>query len=98
MIFFQQHLDLHPKSVLTKLLTLDDMALCSRVSLMITDNEQYAQVLRLRGPTAQAILNLLQAVCWKLNVRRPPFTEYLTTALKLHDGPDTEVSLCQGAD
>jgi hypothetical protein len=49
--------------MLSKLLTLDDVRLSTQIAVMITNNVKYEQVINRNGPGAQALLNLLQAVC-----------------------------------
>jgi len=57
----------HPESLLRKLLTLDDIGLSTQVALLLDDKAKYKQVLGQCGPSAQALLNLLQAVCqWQV--------------------------------
>jgi hypothetical protein len=48
---------------LHELLSLDTIRLCAQLTIMVTDDTQYKQFVNLRGPPAQALLNLLQAVC-----------------------------------
>jgi hypothetical protein len=45
------------------LLALDDIGLSAHVALMVNNSAKYKQVLSRRGSSAQALLNLLQAVC-----------------------------------
>jgi hypothetical protein len=40
-----------------------DIGLCVRLAVIVTDKIEYKQVLARRGTGAQALLNLLQAVC-----------------------------------
>ena len=54
---------LHSKTILRQLLCLDATRLCAQLTVMVTDDIQYKQFVNLRGPTAQELLNLLQAVC-----------------------------------
>ena len=54
---------LHSETVLGQLLALDTIRLCAQLTIMVTDDAQYKQFVNLRGPPAQALLNLLQAVC-----------------------------------
>lgn len=63
----QRHPDLHSESILVELLTLDDIALCARLAVSVTNKNEYGQILGRRGPAAQALLNLLQAVRRKLS-------------------------------
>jgi len=52
---------LHSETILGQLLHLDSIRLCAQLTVMVTDNTQYKQFVNLRGPRAQALLNLLQA-------------------------------------
>jgi len=55
---------LHPESVLKNILTLDDIGLSAHLAVIISDDFKYKEVLDLRGSGAQALLNILQAVCF----------------------------------
>jgi hypothetical protein len=55
--------ELHSKTVLGQLLGLDAIRLCAQLTVMVTDDTQYKRLVDQRGPPAQALLNLLQAVC-----------------------------------
>jgi len=57
----QRQADLHSDDILAKLLTLDDMTLCARLAVSVTNKNEYRKILDRRGPAAQALLNLLQA-------------------------------------
>jgi hypothetical protein len=57
------HPGLHSKTILGQLLGLDAIRLCAQLTVMVTDDTQYKQLVDLRGPPALALLNLLQAVC-----------------------------------
>jgi hypothetical protein len=61
----QSRPELHSETVLGQLLSLDAVRLCAQLTIMVTDSE-YNQFVDLRGPPAQALLNLLQAVCASL--------------------------------
>jgi predicted RNA-binding protein YlqC (UPF0109 family) len=65
----QANLKLHPESLFRKLLTLDDIRLSTQMALMVNDNDKYKQIIDRNGPGAQAILNLLQAVCARVTMR-----------------------------
>jgi len=53
----------HSEDVIRKLLSLDAIGLCARISTVIVDDSQCREALARRGPEAQSLLNLLQAVC-----------------------------------
>jgi len=61
-MYNSQPLTLHSEIVLGQLLALDAIQLCAQLTIMVTDDSQYKQFVNLRGPHAQALLNLLQAV------------------------------------
>ena len=67
----QKHSDLHSEDILTKLLTLDDIALCALMVGFLTNDKEYQQILHRHGPAAQALLNLLQTVCHKFFLTCP---------------------------
>jgi hypothetical protein len=68
------HPELHSETVLEQLLSLDAIRLCAQLTIMVTDDSEYKQFVTLRGPTAQALLNLLQAVCASLLTLNIPLT------------------------
>jgi len=53
--------ELHSEIILGQLLSFDAIRLCVQLTVMVTDDIQYKQFVDLRGPTAQELLNLLQA-------------------------------------
>jgi hypothetical protein len=55
--------ELHSEIILGQLLSFDAIRLCVQLTVMVTDDIKYKQFVDLRGPTAQELLNLLQAVC-----------------------------------
>jgi hypothetical protein len=57
------HPQLHSEMVLEQLRSLDAIRLCVQLTIMVTDDTRYKQLVDLRGPTAQVFLNLLQAAC-----------------------------------
>jgi len=57
--------ELHCEIVLGQLLSFDAIRLCVQLTVMVTDDTRYKQLVDLRGPKAQVLLNLLQA---RLNV------------------------------
>ena len=65
---------LHSKTILRQLLCLDATRLCAQLTVMVTDDDQYRQLVALRGPPVQALLNLLQAVCNPLLACNIPLT------------------------
>jgi len=65
---------LHSEIILGQLLGLDAIRLCAQLTIMVTDDSQYQQLVNLRGPPAQALLNLLQAVCDSLLTFNIPLT------------------------
>ena len=58
----QIHPTLHSEDAFRKLAALDAVGLSSNLAVMVTDNRKYKEVVALRGPEAQSLLNLLQAV------------------------------------
>ena len=62
------NLKLHPESLLRKLLTLDDIRLSTQLSIIVNDDDKYKQIIDRKGLGAQAILNLLQAVCMRVSI------------------------------
>lgn len=59
----QSNPTLHSEDVFFKLVALDAIGLCANLTVMVTDDTIYKQILNCRGSGAQALLNLLQAVC-----------------------------------
>ena len=60
---FQPNPELHPEEDFFKLVAIDTVGLCSHLTAMVTDNNKFKRLLTQRGHEAQALLNLLQAVC-----------------------------------
>jgi hypothetical protein len=46
-----------------KLLMLDVVGLSARLTAIISDDKEYKKLVCLKGPGAQSLVNLLQAVC-----------------------------------
>jgi hypothetical protein len=53
---------LHPDEEFDKLFAIDVIGFCAQLSVMVTDNSTYKEVLSQHDSAAQSILNLLQAV------------------------------------
>lgn len=81
----QPHHNLHSGTILNKLLTLGDIGLCAHLAVMVSNTDQYKQVLSQRGPGAQALLNLLQAVCLSATCTLYAIYQLFATALKPSD-------------
>jgi hypothetical protein len=60
---FQPNPELHPEEDFFKLVAIDTVGLCAHLTAMVTDNNKFKRLLTQRGQEAQALLNLLQAVC-----------------------------------
>jgi hypothetical protein len=54
---------LHSEADFQKLVAIDTIGLCDQLTVMVTDNNKFKEVLALRGTEAQDMLDLLQAVC-----------------------------------
>ena len=65
---FQPPRDSYPESIIRNILALDDFGLSAQLAIMIEDDLKYKEIIRRRGFGAQALLNLLQAVCYSLRV------------------------------
>ena len=59
----QPNPELHPEEDFFKLVAIDTVGLCAHLTAMVTDNNKFRRLLTQRGHEAQALLNLLQAVC-----------------------------------
>jgi hypothetical protein len=53
----------HAEEAFRNLVAIDIRGLSSQLTAVVTDNNKYKEVLAQRGPKAQSLLNLLQAVC-----------------------------------
>ena len=65
--FFQSCPNSHSES-LKKLLNVDVIGLCAHLAIIVTDGGKYKDVISRRGPDAQSLINLLQAVCLQVNL------------------------------
>ena len=61
--FVQLHAGVHSGGLFAKLLALDVTGLCAHLTAFVTDRAKRKEIVSLRGPAAQALLDLLQAVC-----------------------------------
>jgi hypothetical protein len=52
----------HAEEAFHKLVAFDAIGLSFHLAIIVTDNSKYKEVLARRGPAAQSLLNLLQAV------------------------------------
>jgi hypothetical protein len=59
---FQSYPNLHSESLLKNLLNLDVIGLCVHLTVIVTNDIKYKEVVARRGSGAQSLLNLLQAV------------------------------------
>ena len=56
-------LDAHPYDIHRKLLALDTVTLAAHLTVIVTDNDTYKELVGRRGQEAQSLLDLLQDVC-----------------------------------
>jgi hypothetical protein len=89
--------EFQPESSLGLLLILDAIRLCAQLTVMVADDNQYKKMMALRGPAAQNILNLLQAVYDSLLLI---LYLYVLIMIALGRGcrPGTQASPCQSID
>ncbi|KIM82030.1 hypothetical protein PILCRDRAFT_88827 [Piloderma croceum F 1598] len=62
---FREHLQAHPshpETTFNELLNLDVVGLCAHLTVIVTNDNKYTEVLARSGPGAQSLLDLLQAL------------------------------------
>ena len=59
----KKHSTLYPDLAFRKILAIDTVSLCAKLTLLVMDKTHYKRILGQRGEAAQAFLDLLQAVC-----------------------------------
>jgi hypothetical protein len=60
--YVQLHPDVQSDGLFAKLLTIDVTGLCAHLTAFVIDGSKRKEIVDLRGPAAQALLDLLQAV------------------------------------
>ena len=76
--YVQLHPDVQSGSLFAKLLTIDVTGLCTHLTAFVIDSSKRKEIVELRGPAAQALLNLLQAVRSLHKLRRMPLMQMMT--------------------
>lgn len=62
-VFLQSRRNEHSEDVIRKLLLLDTISLSAHITTIVIDGNRCRDALARRGPEAQSLLNLFQAVC-----------------------------------
>lgn len=59
----------HTQKIFNAILALDVVCLTTQLTVLVTDNVRYKRLVTCGGDSAQALLNVLQAVCDALFLR-----------------------------
>jgi len=97
--YYQPLSDLHSENLLQRLLNLDSIGPLVHLTVVVGDDTKCKSVLARRGPGAQALLNIIQAVCPQvISSLYSVIILFIMTVLGFCSRFDTQISSCEGID